>query len=137
MTRFILLALLLGLLASCDPGFMVVLTNKSSNDKYVEVIDVNKERVQFMDSIFVADTSRGFFSNQTARQPRIVKKTSENSYSFTLEKGKEALLQNGIGGPDLNQKIIVDINDTIFLNNDKRSVIKRKFMSTSVRVSVN
>jgi hypothetical protein len=116
---------------------LVVLTNKSSNDKYVKVIDVNKERVQFMDSIFVADTSIGFFSNQTVRQPRTIKKTSENSYSFTLEKGKEALLQNGIGGPDLNQKIIVDFNDTIFLKNDKRSVIKRKFMSTSVRVSVN
>ena len=137
MTRFILLAFLLELLASCDPGFMVILTNKSSNDKYVKIIDVNKERVQFMDSISVADTSVGFFSNQTVRQARTVKKTSENSYTFTLEKGKEALLQNGIGRPDLNQKIIVDLNDTIFLNNDKRSVIKRKFMSTSVRVSVN
>jgi hypothetical protein len=136
MTRFILLALLLEMLGSCDPGFMVVLTNKSSNDKAVKVIDENKERVQFMDSISIADTGRGFFSNTTLRQPRAVKKTSENSYSFILEKGKEALLQNGIGGPDLNQKIIVNLNDTIFLNQDKRSVIKRKFMYTSVRVSV-
>jgi len=135
MSCFTLIIVLAEMLCSCDPGYSVILTNRSQVDRDVKVTAVNKDQLHLIDSISVADTSgEGFFSNMTAKQRLAVKKTSNDSYSFVLAGGKEALLQSGIGGPDLNQNIIIDINDTILLRHDRRSVIKRKFMYTSVKV---
>ena len=137
MIRLILLALVLEMLCSCDPGYSVILSNKSQTARRIKVIDVNANKVLSTDSISVADTSdQEFFTGATPKEFVNVEKTSSDSYAFILEKGKEALLQNGIGGPNLNEKIIVEESDTIWLNKDKRSVIKRKFMYTSVRVTI-
>ena len=137
MARFILFVLISGMLYSCDPGYNVILSNKSQTARHIKVIDVNENKVLSTDSISVADTSdQEFFTGATPKEIVNVEKTSSDSYTFILEKGKEALLQNGIGGPNLNEKIIVEESDTIWLNKDKRSVIKRKFMYTSVRVTI-
>lgn len=125
------------MLCSCDPGYSVILSNKSQTARHIKVIDVNENKVLSTDSISVADTSdQEFFTAAAPKEIVKVEKTSSDSYTFILEKGKEALLQNGIGGPNLNEKIIVEESDTFWLNKDKRSVIKRKFMYTSVRVTI-
>jgi len=137
MARFILFALISGMLYSCDPGYIVILSNKSPTDRHISVINVNQNRLLYTDSIFVTDTSvLDPFLNTASKQATKIEKTSSDSYSFVLEKGKEAILQNGLGGPDLREKIIVDRGDTILMKKDKRSVMKRKFMSTSVRVTI-
>jgi hypothetical protein len=138
MARFISVVLISGMLYSCDPGYIVVLDNKSQTDKYISVINVNQNKLLYTESIIITDTSGPDpFLNTTPKQGVTIEKTSSASYSFVLEKGREAILQNGLGGPDLREKIIVDRGDTISLTKDKRSVIKRGFMYTAVKATIH
>ena len=126
MGRYILFVLISGTLYSCDPGYMVVLDNKSQTDKHISVINVDQNKLLYTESIIITDTSGPDpFLNTAPKQGVTIEKTSSVSYSFVLEKGREAILQDGLGGPDLREKIIVDHGDTISLTKDKRSVIKR------------
>lgn len=122
-------------LASCDAGFSVIISNKSYNDRQIKIVEMNKYGLQFIDSMLVSDTSDRYFSSNKIESR--TKDTSNNSYSFVLEKGKQALLQSGIGSPDSTQQVIIDYNDTILLKKDKRCVIKRKPWSTSVVITVD
>jgi len=137
MARFILFVLISGVLYSCDPGYNVILSNKSKTDRHIKVIDVNENRVLSTDSLSIAHPSdQKYFTDATRKETVTVENTSSDSYAFILEKGKEVRLQGGIGWPNLKEKIIIDGSDTIMLTKDKRSVIKRGFMYTSVRVTI-
>ena len=137
MARFILFVLISGVLYSCDPGYNVILSNKSKTDRHIKVIDVNENRVLSTDSLSIAHTSdQKYFTDVTRKETVTVENTSSDSYAFILEKGKEVRLQGGIAWPNLKEKIIIDGSDTIMLTKDKRSVIKRGFMYTSVRVTI-
>ncbi len=57
MARFILFVLISGMLYSCDPGYNVILSNKSKTDRHIKVIDVNENSVLSTDSLSIADTS--------------------------------------------------------------------------------
>ena len=140
MLRQLLLLLAITLiLVSCDPGFAVILNNNSDKDKNVTVSKVPRQELLDKDSIAIADTSQmDFYSGNIKRQNIFLSKkdTLNNSYSFVLGKGKRALIQGGMGWPDLNQKIIVDKFDTISLKQDKRTVIRKKVMYTSVITTI-
>jgi hypothetical protein len=114
---------------SCDPGYAVIASNRSTGERKVEVVMTDNRRFQAIDSIFIIDSPSGF-------KVPIKKDKSRLSYFFTLKRGKDAILQQGIGAPDLTEKVIVQSSDTIYLNNDKRVNIKKDGRSTSVTVEI-
>ncbi len=140
MFRQLLLLLAISMtLISCDPGFAVILNNNSAKERYVTVSKVPRQELASRDSMTIGDTSHlDFFSDKTKRQNIVLtrKDTLNNSYSFVLGKGKRALLQGGMGGPDLNQKLEIDNYDTISLKQDKRTIMHKKFMYTFVSTTI-
>ena len=137
--RLLTLSFIILTLQSCDPGFAVILSNNSNKEKNVTVTKVPRQELLSKDSVIVVDTSHlDFFSDKLSRQSITLtnKDTLNNSYSFVLKKGKRALLQGGMGGPDYNQKIVIDNSDTILLRHDKRTVIRKKFMYTFVSTKI-
>ena len=130
MPRLLSIFLILIALSSCDPGYSVILSNQSLTDKNITVKVTNMNKIQYLDSIAIIDSVNGI----ERLMVRISKDTNANSYSFTLEKGKTAVLQQGIGGPDLSEKIIVDLRDTILLSGDRRVIQKREGISTLITV---
>jgi len=139
MARLISLLSILICFASCDPGFSVVLSNNSQADKNITVLVNDKYPFRLRDSVLITDTLVSFFEPYKSHVTNIVTHPSQagNAYSFQLEKGKKVLLQNGIGGPDLSQRIVVNNTDSISLSKkEKRVLIKRKFMYTTVNIKV-
>lgn len=130
MHRRVLFFSLLLIFSSCDPGYVVILNNQSSKDKSIKVILNNVTKLKHIDSIPFIDSSDTF---EKLKIP-VLKDTNSNSYTFTLDKGKKAVLQQGIGGPDLDEKIIVDLFDTILLKTDKRVIKEKHGMSKSVTI---
>lgn len=122
MTKAISFLFLLFLLSSCDPGYVVILRNQSIKDKNITVI--NDRRAQSTDSIALT----GSLDKQGVAKITVFKDTNKNSYSFLLGKGKNAVLYQGIGGPDLSEKLVIDSSDTLALNGDKRVIITRQGM---------
>ena len=134
MPRLLLLLLSIAALASCDPGYNVIVINRSNNERRIKIIEANKYRLEGLDSIWLRDTS----SNWDTGSARIMEKdTGSNSYSFLLPKGTIATIQAGNGWPDFRQKVILDGNDTILLNKDKRCAIRRRPMMTNVVVRID
>jgi hypothetical protein len=140
MLRPILLSLAVSLtLTSCDPGFAVILNNNSDKERNVTVNNISRQELSNKDSMVIADTSSlDFFSDKIKRQKILLasKDTVNNSYSFTLEKGKRALLQGGVGWPNFSQIIVIDNQDTILLRKDKRTLTRKKFMYTLVSTTI-
>jgi len=130
MSRLIFTLVLLLLLSSCDPGFSVILSNQSSTSKNVKVIVTNKDKINYLDSIAIIDSL--YISERL--MIAVSKDTNANSYSFILEKGKSAVLQQGIAGPDLTEKIITNFSDTISLSGDRRVIKERKGIGTLITV---
>ncbi|HRN56801.1 MAG TPA: hypothetical protein PLL71_10135 [Agriterribacter sp.] len=130
MYRQVLLFSLLLIFSSCDPGYVVVLSNQSSKDKSIEVVLNKATNLKYKDSIPSIDSLGSF---EKLKIP-VSKDTKSNSYTFTLDKGKKAVLQQGIGRPDLDEKVIVDLTDTILLNIDTRIKIERHGISTSMAI---
>lgn len=129
MIKLIALLMFMVSLSSCDPGFAVVIQNKSGDVRHIEVLATNERKFDYLDSISIID------SPLRVNIPVLINR-SKLSYSFPLEEGNEAVLQQGIGGPDLNERIVIDKTDTILLNKDKRVQIKKYGMSTSVKVEL-
>ena len=139
MLKFIVVFFISLFLISCDPGFAVVLSNNSNTTRVRKIIETNKYKVARIDSIRMADSSKNTFFERDIpiATPVIAKDTTANTYSFILEKGKKALIQHGMGGPDMSQKIIVATADTIAIQKkESRVKIKRRLMSTSVHITV-
>ena len=132
MTRRISVLILLFFLSSCDPGHVVILSNQSLKDKEIRVIVADKRKIILLDSIAIIDSENAPKRFMIAP----LKDSTTNSYFFTLHKGKCAILQQGIGSPDLTEKIIVDHSDTILLTNDKRIIKKKEGISTSITVQL-
>lgn len=130
MRRLVLFFSLLLILSSCDPGYVVILNNQSSKDKSIKVLLVNATKLEYMDSIPLIDS---LGTLEKLKIP-VCKASNSNSYTFILSKGKRAVLQQGIGGPDLREKVIVDLSDTILLNNDIRVKKEKHGISTSVTI---
>ena len=130
MNRLMPILFFLFVLSSCDPGHVVILSNQSLEDKNIKVIVTDKHKIHYLDSIAIIDSVNALGRLMIA----ISKDSNANSYSFTLEKRKNAVLQQGIGGPDLTEKIIVDFTDTISLIKDKRITTKKEGISTAMTV---
>ena len=140
MLQFIAIFFTLLSLISCDPGFSVVLSNNSNTTRTVKIVETNRNKVARTDSIPMANNSKNsFFERGTAGMiPVISKDTTANTYLFVLEKGKKALIQFGMGGPDMSQKIVVANADTISIHKkEPRVKIKRRLLSTSVHINVD
>jgi hypothetical protein len=133
MTRLLAVLILLFILSSCDPGYVVVLSNQSLKDKDIRVIVADKRKIILLDSIAIIDSENA--PKRFMLAP--LKDATTNSYFFTLHKGKCAILQQGIGGPDLSEKIIIDHSDTILLSNYKRIIKKKQGLSTSITVKLD
>ena len=116
-------------LCSCDPGHAVVISNHSTDSKHVAVVLTNKRRFQALDSITIVDSPNRY-------QISVLKDVSTHSYSFILEKGTDAILQQGIGAPDLSDKIIINNNDTIALDNKDKVRIQKQGISTLIKVDL-
>jgi hypothetical protein len=129
MFRLSILLILLSLLYSCDPGYAVVLQNNSTKDRNIKVITTDGYKFTYRDSVSILDSIKRI-------EIPAFKNSNELSYTFTLESGKEAVLQQGIGGPDLTEKVVIENADTIHLDSDKRVHTKKYGMSTAVRVTI-
>ena len=129
MFKFLSILILLVTLSSCDPGFSVVLSNKSMKERNIKVITVNEQKLTYLDSISIVDSRAQF-------KIPVLRNKNERSYAFALQPGKEAILQGGIGGPDLREKVIVDGTDTILLKGDKRVHIKKHWLGTAVTIMI-
>jgi hypothetical protein len=117
--------------SSCDPGYIVKINNQSKMDINIEVRGDSSINLNYMDSIRILDDLSPSEINIIA----VSKNIAGNSYSFDLGKGKSAVLQQGIGIPKLQEKIIVDHKDTIALNNDKRVVREKDGISTEININ--
>ena len=120
MTRLFTLLFILFALSSCDPGYSVNLINQTDGDRNIKVIVTNEYKIKLMDSILIYEPPFPIVS------VKIFKDLKQMSYTFILEKGKTAILQRGIGGPDLTEKIIIENTDTINMKSDKRVKIKKQ-----------
>lgn len=129
MLRLFFLLLLALSIASCDPGFSLVLRNRLPVDKQVRVFVNDKNKFNYIDSIPITDS----FSN--IKIP-VEKSPTDFSYSFVLQKGKEAVIQSGLGGPDWTQKMVIGNRDTLVLKTDKRVQVSRKHWSTHVLIEL-
>jgi hypothetical protein len=129
MIKLIVLLIFVVLLTSCDPGFSVVMQNNSGVPKNIEVLPANKRKLDYVDSMDILDSSL------RVKIPVVINR-NKLSYSFMLEQGKKAILQQGIGGPDLDEIIVINKTDTILLKKDKRVIIKKHGISTSVKVEL-
>lgn len=116
-------------LMSCDPGYSVVAANRSSGERKIEVVMTDTRRFHALESIFIIESPQGV-------KVSIDKNVNRLSYSFILEKGKDAIIQQGIGAPDFTENIIVENKDTFFLKNDSRVNIKKEGISTSVTIEI-
>jgi len=111
MNRHIFLLLIPVLWQSCCPGHSVTLKNDSAEDK---VITVRGHHYSSLDH-------KSWFKGVQFSEID----SAANAYTFTLPKGKEVRVQGGVGGPDLDQQVIVNHNDTILLASDARAKIKK------------
>ena len=137
MTKILTLFFFILFLTSCDPGFGIVLTNESNRIRQVKVVKAKKNKLRYTDSIAIFyNSGQYFYGDSLLKKTLIIKDTSENLYSFHLDKGNKALLEADVGFPNMSQKIIVDNIDTIFLKTDKRVKIKKKGFSTEVTVTI-
>ena len=125
MIFFVMLTLL-----SCDPGYVVLISNRSNKEKSIKVIVSHANKVRSRDSIAI-------ITHQKRVNFPVTKNEVEPSYFFLLGKGKEAIIDQGIGGPDFRERIVVDNEDTIALRNSRRVMIKRRWMSTSVEITID
>ena len=119
------------LLISCDPGYAVKIENYSASSKNILVITPPTDTLtlKYKDSIHIIYQDSGY-------KIALQKDFNNHSYTFVLDKNKTAILNQGIGFPDLNQTLVINSNDTIHLKDKKRVNIKRSFMSTSIIIQI-
>ena len=140
--KFLLLIFICAIsFSSCDPGYAVILYNRSNEAKQFQVIKPSyyeKSVMHINDSLLIKDISESKDDSRLKKEMiLIVKDTINNSFSFTLEKNKSTIVEKGIGWPDVKQKIIINNRDTILLNNDKRVTIKKKLTYSNINISVD
>ena len=129
MAKQTFLLLLNFILLACDPGHTVILRNDTKEERKIEVVLADERKLSALDSIDIVDSlKRNTIS--------ITKDARRRSYSISLEPGKVAVLQQGIGSPDLTERVIVDNLDTIELGKDKRVNFKKEGVSTTVTIEI-
>ena len=127
MNRKNLILLLPLALGACCAGHSLVLDNNSGQDQQVTVLErptgycARKGVV----SITAADEKK-FIKKNTQNIDFTLIDSSLHAYAFILPKGKKALLQNGIGFPDMDQVLILNHSDTISLRSDRRVTVNQR-----------
>jgi hypothetical protein len=133
MKTILLLAGCLCCMAACDPGFGVHLTNNSPADVRVQVIETRKEIFARLIPLMAAGNQGPYRDTVWST---IDSTGSGFVFGFVLKQGLGAILQRGIGGPNMQQKIVINEADTINLMTDKRVKRKRRWVSTFVSITV-
>jgi hypothetical protein len=117
-------------LIACDPGYGVYLANKTEKEISVKVIfeDQQKPLNYNNDFVFIYDTLC-LDSIDFEYSIKAYKDSSDGSYNFTIPKFKIAGFEGGHGGPDYNQKIIVNRKEILTFRSKKHLKKTGNFMS--------
>ena len=128
--QLILFCCLLLVFSSCSPVYSIVLNNQSAIEKNIKVMVTDRKKLYNTDSVLISRLGKD-------RTIPLVKDSDNLSFSFLLQKGDDAIIQQGSGGPDMKEKIVIDNTDTIHLQQpDSRVTITKKSLSTSVVINI-
>ena len=138
MKSFISILICTILVSSCDPGYAVILNNRSAEIKQVKVIKSSKHkyfRIPEKDSLQAMDFPISNPYSQTIKEMIFISKdTINNCFTLLLGNNKSVILEKGVGFADPNQKIVINKIDTIKLKDDKRAIFKKKRRSTIINI---
>ncbi len=137
MTRIFQFLTIIIIFCSCCAGHSVTLSNNSDKDRIVKIIEDGYSTRPFKNYVETNDITRKNFSRKKAERIQFTSDSVGSSYSFLLGKGQKALIQSGLGFPDMNQKIVINNSDTISLRHDRRIKVKKRIdYFYVVRISV-
>jgi hypothetical protein len=79
--------------------------------------------------------------NNTSGEDKLVtiqsRRYATHPYSFTLPKGKNLVVDRGLGFPDMDQLVIVNNTDTIRMTGDDRTKIKARRIDYFFTVTID
>ena len=106
------------LFASCDPGYSVVVTNRTGKTKNIKYFDKGRN---YRDSVDTWPAGEDYYSTGATLIKVPVQKDSANTaISVMLDDQKSVVLERGMGGANPNAVMVVDGKDTLHVQTDKR-----------------
>ena len=115
MKRFTPLVFILFMIYSCDPGFSIILSNKSGKNVLVKIV--------YSDS-----SSFNEFKNYIPFKKIILKDSTNSSLTFLLDTGKDVKIVSQMATMPPNIHVIVINNVDTVSRRDKRTIVKKRWM---------
>lgn len=112
---------------SCDPGFAVIISNKSTNAKNIKAIYPTGFKFARKDSLrtYAADETNLYQNPMII--PILYLDTVTKSYSFVLQAGRQVTVEASIGAyPTYGQMFIINNRDTAILQKESGNFATRK-----------
>jgi len=128
-------------LQGCDPAFRVVICNKSTASKTIQVLYPKTVRHPPDDSLFIYNVTANSYG-YPLKIPVFAKDTVLRTYSFILQPGLDAtvgMVDLGHNGyPMFEQMAIINNKDTVLLVRKNKLIVKQfKFMETTWKYTIS
>lgn len=113
---------------ACDPGFYVMVSNKSATEKNIQVIYPKSTSHKPTDSLNAYSNTAKHRYTTAFKVPMFSNDTVACTYVFNLPAGTDAQIGGtglGVIGPYLDQTIIINKKDTVAITRNNEQLTKK------------